>query len=447
MLVEVNTSAKDPETPARTGWGRTRIGVAVLAVVLLAVALVAAVTMDDPVQDLQGPGLRSTLTLVCGVLGLSLLAAALLWPSTAKPRSLALFSGAVSVLCVAATVFIWVCVSVDDQLHSIPGSAVSTPAQARQALEKQGLASGRAAIPTGVMIETMQYTSSNNVKLTGYLWQRLPKGTETAEIDLPNAVEGGIGDEIYRDPAPGGREVVGWKLNTTVREYFDYSHYPLDRQVVWLTLWPKHSAENTLVPDFAAYPPWKTHDGYGVYHDLVSGDWSRQFSTFSVGHGTAHTNYGRPGLSVGNQIPQLTYSIGLNRAFLSPLLNRLVPLVVIAMLVFASLFVVTKDSDRRSLSGFSTWAVIGFCGSMMLVVSVQHSSLRSDTGSGGIVYAEYFYFILYLVIGLVALNAVEHTSDKRIRLVDWRGNSAARLLYWPVTCLLLFAVTTFVFVL
>ncbi len=420
---------------------------AVLAVVLLVVAVVSTATMDHPMQDLLGTGLRSTLALLCGVAGLCLLAAALLWPTADRPRSLALMSGIVSLVCLAATVLIWVCVSVDDQLHSIPGTAVSTSAQAEKALVQQGLAAGRTAIPTGVMIETMQYTSSNNVKLTGYIWQRLPKDhAEDAEIDLPNAVEGGVGEEIYRDPAPGGKEVVGWKLNTTVREYFDYSNYPLDRQVVWLTMWPQHSAVNTLVPDFAAYPPWQTHDGYGVYHDLVSGDWQQQFSTFSVGHGTAHTNYGRPGLAVDNKIPQLTYSIGVTRAFLSPLLNRLVPLAVIAMLVFASLFVVTKDSDRRSLSGFSTWAVIGFCGSMMLVVSVQHSSLRSDTGSGGVVYAEYFYFILYLVIGLVALNAVEHTAERRIRLVDWRGNTAARLLYWPVTCLLLFAVTAVVFV-
>ncbi|MCQ4210111.1 hypothetical protein [Streptomyces longispororuber] len=431
----------------RPSWGRPRTVVAVLAVVLLVVAVVCAATMDHPMQDLLGTGLRSTLALLCGVAGLCLLAAALLWPTADRPRSLALMSGIVSLVCLAATVLIWVCVSVDDELHSIPGTAVSTSAQAEKVLVQQGLAAGRTAIPTGVMIETMQYTSSNNVKLTGYIWQRLPKDhAEDPEIDLPNAVEGGVGEEIYRDPVPGGREVVGWKLNTTVREYFDYSNYPLDRQVVWLTMWPQHSAVNTLVPDFAAYPPWQTHDGYGVYHDLVSGDWQQQFSTFSVGHGTAHTNYGRPGLAVDNKIPQLTYSIGVTRAFLSPLLNRLVPLAVIAMLVFASLFVVTKDSDRRSLSGFSTWAVIGFCGSMMLVVSVQHSSLRSDTGSGGVVYAEYFYFILYLVIGLVALNAVEHTAEKRIRLVDWRGNTAARLLYWPVTCLLLFAVTAVVFV-
>ncbi|NEB76295.1 hypothetical protein G3I40_13840 [Streptomyces sp. SID14478] len=437
----------EPSGKGPPPWGRARILTAVVAVMLLAVAAVAAATMDDVIEDLQGTGLRSTLTMICGVAGLAALLAALLWPSPTRLRALAWFSAAVSVLCVAATVFIWVCVAVDSGVHSLPGRQVSDPAQTEKALAKEDLA-GRRTIPTGLMIETMQYTDSNNVKLTGYIWQRLPKGEAgSAQIDLPDAVDGGIGDEIYRDPVAGGDEVVGWRLSTTVREKFDYSHYPLDRQVMWLVMWPKHSATTALVPDFGSYPPWDAHQKYGMYQHIVSGEWQPQFTTFGIGHSNERTSYGRPGLRLDGKVPELSYSIGLNRAFLSPLLDRLVPLAVIAMLVFASLFVVTKDSDRRSLSGFSTWAVIGFCGSMMLVVSVQHSSLRSATGAGGgIVYAEYFYFILYLVIGLVALNAVEHTSDRRIGLVDWRGNAAARLLYWPVTCLLLFAVTTAVFV-
>ncbi|MFE6886804.1 hypothetical protein [Streptomyces sp. NPDC057694] len=438
-----------PEGPpgGRPSWGRSRIITLAVAVVLLAIAAVAAATMDDVVQDLQGTGMRSNLTLVCGVAGLAVLLAALLWPSPTRLRSLAWFSAGVSLLCVVATVFIWVCVAQNDQVHAAPGTVVSDRAQTDRALARQDM-KGRKGIPTGLMIETMQYTDSNNVKLTGYIWQRLPKAdAETAQVELPDAVDGGVGDEIYRDPVGGGEEVVGWKLSTTVREKFDYRTYPLDRQVVWLVMWPKDSGTTALVPDFEAYPPWDSHQKYGMYQHIVSGEWQPRFTTFSLGHSNERTSYGRPDVRLDGRIPELTYSMGLNRAFLSPLLDRLVPLIVIAMLVFASLFVVTKDSDRRSLSGFSTWAVIGFCGSMMLVVSVQHSSLRSATGSaGGIVYAEYFYFILYLVIGLVALNAVEHTSERRFRLVDWRDNSAARLLYWPVTCLLLFAVTTAVFV-
>ncbi|MFG3053578.1 hypothetical protein ACGFZP_21870 [Kitasatospora sp. NPDC048239] len=86
-------------------------------------------------------------------------------------------------------------------------------------------------------------------------------------------------------------------------------------------------------------------------------------------------------------------------------------------------------------------------GTVMLVVAVQHSSLRSTTGSAGVVYAEYFYFILYLVIALVALNVVEYTSTRRLRLLDRNGNMAARLLYWPVVTVLLLTTTVAVFLL
>ncbi|WP_441247810.1 hypothetical protein [Kitasatospora sp. McL0602] len=178
---------------------------------------------------------------------------------------------------------------------------------------------------------------------------------------------------------------------------------------------------------------------------MVTGEWRTHFSAFSMGESTTRTTLGNPNTTPDSTIAALHFSTGITREFPSPLLDRLIPLIVITLLVFASLFVVTIDSDRRSLAGFSTWTVIGLCGAMMLVVAVQHSSLRSTTGSTGVVYAEYFYFILYLVIALVAFNVVEHTSTKRFRLLDWNGNMAARLRYWLVVTTLLLATTGVVF--
>lgn len=83
----------------------------------------------------------------------------------------------------------------------------------------------------------------------------------------------------------------------------------------------------------------------------------------------------------------------------------------------------------------------------MLVVAVQHSGLRGETGSSGVVYAEYFYFILYVVIALIAVNVVEVTSARKVRFLEWQGNTAARLLYWPLVTAMLLGVTVGVFLL
>ncbi|MFI6942380.1 hypothetical protein ACIBI4_24170 [Streptomyces sp. NPDC050418] len=414
---------------------------AVVAVALLVIAAVAASGIGNPLHDFSPYMTRAAVAVVCAVLGLSVIAALLLRPSPARPRRLGWMALVVSVLCLLATGSIWVAAGTGHSLDKAPGVRVNNAAETQAVLAAHGYGK-RKPVRTGLMIETLEFTGASNVRLTGFIWQHLPAGEDVKpNLEFPDAIDGGVGDEVYRDPTPEG-QVVGWRLKATLRESFDYAHYPLDNQAVWLVMWPR-TAGTVLVPDFSAYPPWNADDKFGVYPGLVGGDWNTQFSTFSLTEGTERTNYGRPAHSIDGQDAELTFSVGVGRQYVSPLLNRLIPLIVITLLVFGSLFVVTTDSDRRSLSGFSTWAVIGFCGSMMLVVSVQHGTLRSETASDGVVYAEYFYFILYLVIGLVALNVIEHTSKKRFPLVDWRGNAAARLLYWPVVTVLLLTATVF----
>ncbi|MFJ9690579.1 hypothetical protein [Kitasatospora sp. NPDC101183] len=434
-------------SPAPARWTAPRVALAVVAVLLFALAGVAAAGIEKPAHEVMRQGGRLTVVLVCSVLGLLLAAWVLLRPRPSKPSSLGWFSATVSALCLLATVFVWVSVAADDTVIGTPGTVVTTPAATADYLRAEQR-DGMQQIPTGLMIQTAQFTDANNVRLTGLLWQRLPASADTKipAVDLPDAVDGGIGDQVYLLDNGDSTKTVGWKLRATLREQFDYQHYPLDRQNVWMTMWPR-TANTVLVPDFAAYPPWEAEQNYGLYADMVTGDWRTHFSAFSLGDVQNRTTHGAAGASLDSTVPELHFSTGITRRFLSPLLDRLVPLMVIAMLVFASLFVVTKDSDRRSLAGFSTWTVIGFCGAMMLVIAVQHSSLRSATGATGIVYAEYFYFILYLVIALVAFNVVEYTSTRRLRLLEWNGNMAARLMYWPIVTVLLFAATLGAFVL
>jgi hypothetical protein len=419
----------------------------VIAAVLLAVCGVAAAGVSVPTRDLLDQSRRFALILACAVVGLSCLAAALLLRRGPKrPTALGWLSAVFSLLCLAATICVWTVTGADDSTKHVPGTLISNNAQA-DAFLAVNHQQRQTRVPTGVLIETAQFSDANNVKLTGFVWQRLPASAdpEVPQLLLPDAVDGGVGPMVYQHRL-GGQQVVGWQLRATVRQPFDYRHYPFDRQVIRLTMWATGYG-NALVPDFDAYPPWQKHRNMGLYRELVSGDWHTQFTTFAMNEVDDQTSYGNTAVSVHSTIPDLHFNIGVARNFLSPLLDRLIPLLVIACLVFASLFVVTTDSDRRSLAGFSTWTVIGFCGAMMLVVAVQHSSLRSQTGSGSVVYAEYFYFILYLVIALTALNVVDYTANSRFRLVAWRGNLAARLLYWPIAMGLVLAATIGVFLL
>ncbi|MCX5205663.1 hypothetical protein OG897_29940 [Streptomyces sp. NBC_00237] len=424
---------------------RPRIPRSVLAwatFLLFAVAAVAAIGVGNPLHEMRVQRGRTALAVLCTVAGLICASALLIRPSLARPKRVACFSLAFSLLCALGTLFTWIAVGTGHTLEDVPGTPVSTKEQVRAELTAKGR-EGLQPIPTGVLVETMEFTNSHNVRLTGYVWQTLPADaadTEHPHLDLPDAVDGGVTTTRTYRAKRDDQQVVGWQLRATLRQSFDYGNFPLDKQTVGLTMRPR-SARVVLVPDFYAYPSWQPGKKYGLYQDLVSGEWHTEYTTYSLDMAHEATNYGRPAVSIGGGVPELSFVVGVSRPFLSPLLHYLVPLLVIAFLVFGSLFVITVDPDRRTVSGFSTWAVISFCGSMLLVVSVQLSSLYDATGSSGIVYAEYFYFIQYVVISLVCLDVIEHTSPRLNRIIDWRGNAVARLLYWPVYSTLLLLAT------
>ncbi|NIO79302.1 MAG: hypothetical protein GTN53_02015, partial [Candidatus Aminicenantes bacterium] len=55
-----------------------------------------------------------------------------------------------------------------------------------------------------------------------------------------------------------GHVLKGWYFDVTVRQYFDYSKYPLDFHSVWLRIWPKNFLYDDIlfpVPDFDSYKP------------------------------------------------------------------------------------------------------------------------------------------------------------------------------------------------
>ncbi|MFJ1937348.1 hypothetical protein ACIOGZ_32390 [Kitasatospora sp. NPDC088160] len=102
---------------------------------------------------------------------------------------------------------------------------------------------------------------------------------------------------------------------------------------------------------------------------------------------------------------------------------------------------------KPSTLGWFSVSVSVLC--LLATVFVWGAVAADDTltGSTGVAYAEYFYFILYLVIALAAFNVVECTSTRRFRLIDWNGNMAARLLHWPVVTVLLLTTTVAVLLL
>jgi hypothetical protein len=103
-------------------------------------------------------------------------------------------------------------------------------------------------IPTGVYVQSVEFSSANNVTVTGYVWQRfapglppwvLPAAGEAGFI-LPESETTALNRAYEREDETG--RLVGWYFKAVLRQEFDYSHHPFDSEVVWVRLWPSQIA-------------------------------------------------------------------------------------------------------------------------------------------------------------------------------------------------------------
>ena len=190
-----------------------------------------------------------------------------------------------------------------------------------------------------------------------------------------------------------------------------------------------------LVPDIGAYDSTKPADKPGLEKlDLIVEGWEVVNSFFSYRNVGYNTNFGLPNFQGRNDFPELYFNIGLKREFLNPMIQVILPFILMAFLMFATLLTIRASGDENEALGFSTSTVLGFCAAVFFVVVISHSDLRDRLAAKGIIYFEWFYFVLYLAILGVSLNAVLIATPLRDSHLHYRDNLPARLLYWPLIC-------------
>ncbi len=336
-----------------------------------------------------------------------------------------------------------------------PGTRVDSPAAVADFLRHHSGASARDGVearpvyvPTGIFLQSIQFSSAYDVTVTGYVWQRYGK-------DVPDSISRGFvlpeGDlaeveEAYRRPDPEGGEVIGWYFKTTLRQTFFYSQYPFDRQDVWIRLWHKDFDRNVvLVPDLGAYRATGFEDRAGLEHDFVLESWEVEGTCFTYRLNSYATNFGIRAYQGQHSFPEVYYNVTLRRNFLDAFIAYMIPPLVVAIMVFAVLVLVTKDAERASAYGFNTSTVLAYCASLFFIVIFSQVSLRNALAAQGVVYLEYFYFYLYLALLLVSTNFILFSSSVRVRFIDWEENFLPKVLYWPILLGALLATTFYTF--
>ncbi|MGB3507920.1 MAG: Cache 3/Cache 2 fusion domain-containing protein [Microcoleaceae cyanobacterium] len=301
-------------------------------------------------------------------------------------------------------------------------------------------------IPTGVFIQSFDFTSPKDAFVTGYIWQAYEDGVHddlSRGIILPDAIEDSDYEvrEDYRHKVDGV-EVIGWYFAYTLRMDFDFGYYPFDDKDVKIRIW--HQDFNNgdlnrrviLAPSLNSYTVINPRTTPGVDREIVLGDWYMRDSFFEYVFKTYNTNFGLADTVPKTDFPELQFSIVLQRYFLGLFISKIGPMIVVLTLLFAVLLTCDKEQ---------TMEVLGASAGFVFIVILDQVTVRQQIITKGVVYLEYFYFVVYLYIFLVTLNFIVWSLKPNLPIFKYKDNFAFKALYWPSMLKILLLITILVF--
>lgn len=289
-------------------------------------------------------------------------------------------------------------------------------------------------IPTGVFIQSIDFQSAVNLKVTGYVWQKFKMNDqEPIEEGLvfPDAQEITI-DKAY-EKVSGNIRTIGWNFQLILREGFDYLTYPFDLENVWLRMWPKEFHKNiVLVPDFDSYLVDDPDFLPGIDSQLVLPGWKILQSSFSYLPASYNTNFGISNFAGTEEFPELRFNVVIQRNFIDPFISIILPLLVVVILVFILLLTCSREESLKELFGFSAGGILSGIAALFFVVIFAQIDLRTNLEVERIMYMDFYYFVIYLVFMVVSVNSVLFCWPRRIAFIHFEDNLLPKLLYWPL---------------
>lgn len=311
-------------------------------------------------------------------------------------------------------------------------------------------------IKTGVFIQSMQFSNSYDVNLTGYIWQRYGPGVRDSlgldSLDvgfiLPEQINSGSDiepREVYR-LMQGDEELVGWYFEATLRQPFDYRSYPFDHQSVWIRMWPKNFADNVvLIPDYESYTSTSTDSIFGIEDEIVLGGWKLLNTFFNYKESDYDTDFGIKGYQGQDGFPELHYNLLVKREVENSFFVYILPLFLFAVLLFALLLTVSKNIKNNNHFGFSTNNFVATSSALFFVMMLSHIQLRQQFEGGNIVYMDCFYILMYAMMVLLIINVYLFSLREKTKFATLinHDNLLMKISYWPLILGSLIIITLF----
>ena len=276
--------------------------------------------------------------------------------------------------------------------------------------------------------------------MTGYIWQvypkKLAKNTETGFI-FPEAINPmGVYQRVYYQSVENDNITKTSFFNVVTRQDFEYKKYPFDSKVVWIHVQPQNFYQQIiLIPDLTAYPNTAETKIFGINKNIVLDGFTVRETYYSYHPSDYNANLGIKNFANQTNFPELYFNIVITRNLINAIVLHLLPLITILCLAFAVLLITTAEDVKLKRFNFTVSATLGTCSALFFSTMLMHSQLRSYLSTGYTVYLENLYYIVYLNIVLVAINAYifSHPHSERSRFISFADNLIPKIIYWPLT--------------
>ena len=287
-------------------------------------------------------------------------------------------------------------------------------------------------IPTGIFINNISFTAANQIQVSAYIWQRYTEGLHDIiprGFILPQATDSKI-TEVSRIKNRQ-TETILWEVHAKLDQFLNFDTYPFDAKNLRIQIWHRYGKKSIiLVPDLDSYQLINPRSLPGVDDDAFIPGWNLLASSFGYKKVNYTSNFGA--YSVGpfgiyksvdkSDVPELYFEILVSRKLIDTLVSDLLPIAVIAVLLFVILLTSTQQK----------FAVIGSCASVFFATVFAQVRFRSKIPQAQIVYFESFYFLMYALILIILIVTILHQLEFNIPIIRHRKNMIAKLLYWPV---------------
>ena len=123
----------------------------------------------------------------------------------------------------------------------------------------------------------------------------------------------------------------------------------------------------------------------------------------------------------------------------------LIPLFILLLMSFGVQFIVTQIPEKMEMHGISTTGLIAYYASLFFIGILAHLDIRRTLNASGVVYIEYFYFILYIILLLQTVNSIIFAATDNVGFLEYQDNLIPKVLFFPITLGLMFAITAYLF--